>query len=286
MRWDLQQLCQIEDFAKRKVAEGADNLFLREDVPEARRFCQKVDFLSQVRHFGLRLLSLDADAMARDAAIRENLFCFPEAAFAAFTEDLAAFLEDFAAVGEQKALSRHNDFLAHTFEQDAEWEGICPEPVELPEVSVPEAQERMRNTAARWLRVTLRLSQEFACLTVGGSLALHVETTPEGVPVTWESSDETVATVNADGNGTATITASAEGFARITASCQGITASAIVDVVHDKNNSDNDKLLDLSGDIRVAGFVKESDELVYNGQKITQSFRVYHKDTLLKEKTD
>ena len=104
--------------------------------------------------------------------------------------------------------------------------------------------------------------------------------------IVWESSDETVATVNADGNGTATITASAEGFARITASCQGITASAIVDVVHDKNNSDNDKLLDLSGDIRVAGFVKESDELVYNGQKITQSFRVYHKDTLLKEKTD
>lgn len=104
--------------------------------------------------------------------------------------------------------------------------------------------------------------------------------------IVWESSDETVATVNAAGNGTATITASAEGFARITASCQGITASAIVDVVHDKNNSDNDKLLDLSGDIRVAGFVKESDELVYNGQKITQSFRVYHKDTLLKEKTD
>lgn len=36
----------------------------------------------------------------------------------------------------------------------------------------------------------------------------------------------------------------------------------------------------------MAGFVKESDDLVYSGQKITQSFRVYHKNTLLKEKTD
>lgn len=243
MRWDLQQLCQIEDFAKQKVAEGADNLFLWEDVPEARRFCQKVDFLSQVRHFGLRLLSLDADAMARDAAVRENLFCFPEAAFAAFTEDLSAFLEDFAAVGEQKALSRHNDFLAHTFEQDAEWEGICPEPVELPEVSVPEARERMRNTAARWLRVTLRLSQEFACLTVGGSLALHVETTPEGVPVTWESSDETVAMVDADGF----VTACGSGSAEVSAVCgNGISESCEITVFAD--NSD-----DLNGDGRIDG---------------------------------
>lgn len=105
--------------------------------------------------------------------------------------------------------------------------------------------------------------------------------------IVWESSDETVATVKADENGTATVTAVSEGFAKITASCQGITASAVIDVVlGDKEHPDNQKLLDLSGDIRVAGFEKESDELVYNGQKITQSFRVYHKNTLLKEKTD
>lgn len=106
--------------------------------------------------------------------------------------------------------------------------------------------------------------------------------------ITWESSDETVATVAAEANaaGTATITAKAEGYARITASCRGISTSAVVDVVPDKNNPDSEKLLDLSGAIRVAGFERESDALVYNGQKITQNFRVYHKNTLLKEKTD
>lgn len=104
--------------------------------------------------------------------------------------------------------------------------------------------------------------------------------------ILWESSDETVATVTADENGSAVITAKAEGYARITASCQGITASTVVDVVRDKDHPDNEKLLDLSGAIRVAGFEKESDAFVYNGQKITQNFRVYHNDTLLTEKTD
>lgn len=104
--------------------------------------------------------------------------------------------------------------------------------------------------------------------------------------ILWESGDETVATVTSGANGTATITAKAEGYAKITASCNGITASAVIDVVPDKANPDYDKLLDLSGEIRVAGFEKESDDLVYNGQKITQNFRVYHKNTLLTEKTD
>lgn len=104
--------------------------------------------------------------------------------------------------------------------------------------------------------------------------------------ISWESSDETVSIVTAGENGTVTITAIAEGYAEITASCRGITASVIVDVVLDTANLGNDKLLDLSGDIRVAGFEKESDDLIYNGQKITQNLRVYHKNTLLKEKTD
>lgn len=122
----------------------------------------------------------------------------------------------------------------------------------------------------------------------GDTQQITVKAVPETLQadVSWDSSDGTVATVKVDGNGTATITAYAEGYARITASCRGITVSALVDVVSDKNNPDSDKLLDLSGDIRVAGFVKESDDLVYNGQKITQNFRVYHKNTLLKEKTD
>lgn len=104
--------------------------------------------------------------------------------------------------------------------------------------------------------------------------------------ILWESSDETVATVSAGINGSVTVTAIAEGYAKIIASCHGITAFATVDVVADKANPDSDKLLDLSNEIRVAGFVKESDDLVYNGQKITQDLRVYHNNTLLKEKTD
>lgn len=125
-------------------------------------------------------------------------------------------------------------------------------------------------------------------LASGDTQQITAKIIPETVQanLSWESSDETVATVTAGENGTATITAFAEGFAEITVSCQGKTTSLVVDVVFDKNNPDNDKLLDLSGDIRVAGFEKESDDLVYNGQKITQNLRVYHKNTLLKEKTD
>lgn len=122
------------------------------------------------------------------------------------------------------------------------------------------------------------------------TLQITAKAAPESLQadILWESSDETVATVMAGANaaGTATITAKAEGYARITASCRGISVSAVVDIVPDKDNPDSEKLLDLSGDIRVAGFQKESAELVYNGQKIMQNFRVYHKNTLLKEKTD
>ncbi len=104
-------------------------------------------------------------------------------------------------------------------------------------------------------------------------------------PLTWESSSPSVATVVAGEGTTATITAIAEGYARITASCGGKTASVVVDVVPDTANPD-DKLLDLSNEIRVAGFVKESDSLVYTGQKITQDLRVYYNENLLTEKTD
>lgn len=107
---------------------------------------------------------------------------------------------------------------------------------------------------------------------------------PADAPVTflWESDDDTVATVNEEG----LITAVAEGYAKITASCYGATASVMVDVVLDTEHPDNAKLLDLSGSIRVAGFQKESDDLVYTGQKITQDLRIYYGETLLKEKTD
>lgn len=105
-------------------------------------------------------------------------------------------------------------------------------------------------------------------------------------PLLWESSNETVATVEAGANGTAVITAVAEGYTAITASCGGKTASVTVDVVPDKNNPDSDKLLDLSGDIRIAGFERESDSFVYTGQRITQNLRVYYNEKQLTEKTD
>lgn len=130
--------------------------------------------------------------------------------------------------------------------------------------------------------------KEQITMSPGDTQQITAKTEPEmtQADISWESSDETVATVTAEENGTVTITAIAEGYARITVSCRSVTASITVDVVLDKANLGNDKLLDLSGDIRVAGFEKESDSLVYSGQKITQNLRVYHKNTLLKEKTD
>lgn len=104
-------------------------------------------------------------------------------------------------------------------------------------------------------------------------------------PLLWESSVESVATVTAGENGTATITALAEGYAIITASCGGKTASVTVDVVPDAADSGS-KLLDLSNEIRVAGFERESDKLVYTGQQVRQNLRVYYKENLLTEKTD
>lgn len=140
-------------------------------------------------------------------------------------------------------------------------------------------------------------------LSPGDAQQITAKTVPETTPadILWESSDDGVAIVKTGADGTAAITAVAEGYARITASCRDITGMTdtmgtaditdvtvgfTVDVVPDKTNPDNDKLLDLSGDIRVAGFKKESDDFVYSGQKITQKLRVYHKNKLLKEKTD
>ena len=56
------------------------------------------------------------------------------------------------------------------------------------------------------------------------------------------------------------------------------------DVVPDAADSGS-KLLDLSKEIRVAGFERESDKLVYTGQQVRQNLRVYYKENLLTEKT-
>lgn len=96
--------------------------------------------------------------------------------------------------------------------------------------------------------------------------------------ITWKSEDVSVATVDDDG----IITAVAEGVTQITATCGDLTASVKVVVVE----PDDNEVYDISGDIWVDGFLKESDDFVYTGQKITQNIRVYHKETLLTEKTD
>lgn len=115
----------------------------------------------------------------------------------------------------------------------------------------------------------------------GETVKAVATTKPENIPanISWDSSNETVATVS----GTGEITARAEGYARITAMCGDLDAVIKVEVAPADSN---DKLVDLSGDIWVAGFQRESEDFVYTGQKITQNIRVYHKDTLLREKTD
>lgn len=108
--------------------------------------------------------------------------------------------------------------------------------------------------------------------------------------ISWESQNKNTATVKAvteDKNGittvsTATITAVADGDAQIVAKYGDTLASVKVTVVP----KDDSEVYDLSEDIWIAGFQKESEGLVYTGQKITQDLRVYHKETLLKEKTD
>ena len=120
------------------------------------------------------------------------------------------------------------------------------------------------------------------------------------MPVIWSSSDDTIAMVAVPGTESAQendetseptsavsgktveITALKEGTATITATCGDQKASVHITVVP----KDDDEVYDLSGDLWVDGFLQESDALVYTGQKITQDFRVYHKETLLKEKTD
>lgn len=139
---------------------------------------------------------------------------------------------------------------------------------------------------------TLTMQTEGENSTKQITATVSVEPPADAAPLlSWESSDETVATVTAGDNGTATITAGSEGYAVITASCGGMTASVTVDVVLDAAGN---KLTDLPEDpaappspqIRVAGFQESSDDFVYTGQKITQNIRVYHGKTLLKEKTD
>lgn len=126
----------------------------------------------------------------------------------------------------------------------------------------------------------LTLSAESVTLHPDDTLSVSAAIVPEDFSalILWKSDNDAAATVDENG----TIKAIAKGVARITAQCGDMTAAVRVEVVA----ADADEVWDLSGDIWVDGFQKESDDLVYTGQKITQNFRVYHNETLLKEKTD
>lgn len=126
----------------------------------------------------------------------------------------------------------------------------------------------------------LTLNKEHVTLHPGDTLSVRATIVPADIlaKITWTSSGDDVATVDSTG----TITAVSEGTVCITASCNDMSASVNVKVI----TSGENEVYDLSGDIWIDGFRKESSDLVYTSQKITQNIQVYYKDTLLKEKTD
>ncbi len=145
--------------------------------------------------------------------------------------------------------------------------------------------------------VTLRTGELAAvCATVVLPNEISSESSQNNAEIVWKSSNDSIVTVS----GTAK-TAVKDGYVsvgtikaleteadvtaevvEVTAECNGMKAAVKVKVV----NRTEVEVTDLSGDIWVDGFQKEKKSLVYTGQKITQDFHVYYKDTLLKEKTD
>lgn len=129
----------------------------------------------------------------------------------------------------------------------------------------------------------LKLDKKKVTMHVNESRTITATIVPEGISaeISWRSSNERVAAVisngmiTADSTVTAQITANAIGTAQITAECGDITTVIKVDVVEEMH--------DLSKDIKIDGFKRESDDLVYTGDKITQNIRVYHKDKSLNE---
>lgn len=102
--------------------------------------------------------------------------------------------------------------------------------------------------------------------------------------VEWSSADSTIASVkkNSRDNTKAVITGKSRGKTVITAKCGDMSATLVVTVLTLSGN----EIYDISRNIWVDGFLKESPNIVYTGQKITQNIRVYYNSTLLKEKTD
>ena len=137
----------------------------------------------------------------------------------------------------------------------------------------------------------LILNKTSATMNPGDTLKLSATIVPEGLNlnVNWSGNNNDVATIDSAGN----ITALSEGQTEITAECGGKTARVMITVIKTDAEKNNDRPKDEEGniiaitdEIWLAGFEKESDELVYTGGKVTQNLRIYHKGTILREKTD
>ncbi len=137
----------------------------------------------------------------------------------------------------------------------------------------------------------LMLNKTSITMNPGDTFKPSVTIVPEGLHlnISWSSNNSDVAAVDEVGN----IMALAEGRAQITAECGGKTATIVIDVVktdaeknHDQPKDEEGNVIAISDEVWIAGFERESEVLTYTGAKITQNLRIYHKGTLLKEKTD
>ena len=137
----------------------------------------------------------------------------------------------------------------------------------------------------------ISLSKDKITIEPGETERISVKVVPDGLTVAfaWESSNPQVAAVDSDG----VITAMEEGTAVITVSGEGKTAYAEVNVEnsdaeknHDAPTDAEGNVIAISDEVWIAGFERESESLVYTGNKVLQDLRIYHKGMLLKEKTD
>ena len=128
--------------------------------------------------------------------------------------------------------------------------------------------------------VSISLDKISASMKVGDTLTLTAKVTPEGKKVTWKSSDETKATVDASGK----VTAKAEGKVDITATVENENKSATCNItiskVYDAKNDTTTSLKDKSGnqiyvlvdgnyvEAKVADYYKHST--FYKKEKVSQ----------------
>ncbi|MCM1088162.1 MAG: Ig-like domain-containing protein [Muribaculaceae bacterium] len=226
----------------------------------------------------------EVDAGQKDKADEEN----------GDSEQIPEEASDTALISEESELEKNAIDLAE--EETLEDEGV----------SALSENDETQQDAEPTIRITTDEDIDISSpMKPGGTITVTatVKSKDPQPEVVWKSNNKTVATVAAvantdvvediantavDADGintvvvTAVVTAHAEGKAQIIAECGDVSDTVTVEVVRENT----DKMLDLSGEIWIAGFERESDAFVYTGQKITQDIRVYYNDILLTEKTD